>query len=65
MSFAGEVMAHGDEWTGNAVRLATREEADAYVRDLYCRWTAVRSYRVVESNDPVNYAWIDAKLVSA
>jgi len=27
------------------------------------RWFAVRETRVVESDDSVNYAWVDGKLV--
>jgi hypothetical protein len=33
------------------------------VTDLYARWSAVREFRVVESDDPANYNWIDGKLV--
>lgn len=50
-------------WTGNALRFATYDEADRYVRDLALRWTAVYDIRVVESSDPVNYAIIDNELV--
>ena len=58
MSWAGEVIADaGGKWTGNAIRLATREEADAYTADLMSRWMAVRGWRTVESTDPVNYRW--------
>ena len=58
MSWAGEVIADaGGKWTGNAIRLATREEADAYIADLGRRWMAVRGWRTVESADPVNYRW--------
>jgi len=38
------------------------EEAEANVRDLMMRWFAVRRWRVIESDDPVNYAWVDGKL---
>lgn len=49
---------------GNALRFATKEEAEANAHDLMMRWLLVCEYRAVESDDPVNYAWIDGKLVS-
>jgi len=64
MSFAPEVIAtNSGKWCGNALRFATREEAEANVYDLSMRWMMVRETRVVESDDPVNYAWIDGRLV--
>lgn len=58
MSFAAEVIADSSgRWAGNGVRLATREEAEAYAEDLKRRWILVREWRVVESDDPVNYVW--------
>lgn len=59
MSFKMEVKTseHGN-FTGNAVRLATREQAEAYAKDLMWRWLAVREWRVIESEDPVNYAFV-------
>lgn len=60
MSFKPEVQTAGDgtAWTGNALRFATREEAQANVDDLMSRWMAVTATRVVESTDPVNYRWV-------
>lgn len=56
MSYAAEVIAdNSGKFCGNGCRFATRPEAEAYARDLSCRWTAVREWRVVESTDPVNY----------
>ncbi len=57
MSFKPEVIADSSgQWCGNALRFATREEADANVQDLMMRWFAVRETRVVESDDdPINY----------
>ena len=63
MSYAPEVIADRDgKFIGNAVRFATREEAESNVRDLASRWMMVRETRVVESSDPVNYRWVDGKL---
>jgi hypothetical protein len=54
MSFKAEVIADSSgKWCSNGLRFATREEAEAYGLDLSLRWTAVRDYRVVESEDPV------------
>jgi hypothetical protein len=63
MSWKPEVIADkSGKWTGNAVRFATREEADEYVEDLMYRWLAVTGWRTVKSNDPVNYRWVNGKL---
>ena len=64
MSFKPEVIAdNSGQWSGNALRLATREEAQANVQNLMMRWFAVRETRVVESDDPVNYRWEEGRLV--
>jgi hypothetical protein len=63
MSYKPEVIADSSgHWAGNALRFATREEAEQNVRDLMFRWTSVRETRVVESDDPVNYRWVDGHL---
>jgi hypothetical protein len=63
MSFKPEVIADSSgKWTGNALRFATREEAEAQVLDLMMRWTSVHDTRVVESDDPVNYRYVDGRL---
>ena len=50
MSFKPEVIADSSgQWCENALRFATREEAEANVQDLMMRWFAVRETRVVES----------------
>jgi hypothetical protein len=63
MSWKPEVIADSSgKWAGNALRFATREEAEANVRDLMMRWFAVRETRVVESDDPANYRYVDGRL---
>ena len=58
MSFKPEVQTDATgKWYGNALRFATREEAEAQVHSLALSWTSVRDTRVTESNDPVNYRW--------
>jgi hypothetical protein len=65
MSFKPEVSTGNDpKFYGNALRFATKEEAEASAFDLAMRWLAVREWRVVESDDPVNYAIVDGTLVS-
>lgn len=45
--------AHG--WHDNALRFATKPEAEAYANDLAGRWTMVKEFRAVESSDPVTH----------
>lgn len=61
-SWKGEVIANGSgEWVGNAFRFATQAEAQKYIFGLRNRWSAVRQVRVVPSEDPPNYRWVDGK----
>lgn len=63
MSWKPEVIADsGGKWAGNALRFATRAEAEANVANLAARWLLVRDTRVVESDDPVNYRWVNGGL---
>jgi hypothetical protein len=43
-----------------ASRPARRQQAN--VHDLMMRWFAVQETRVVESDDPVNYRYVDGRL---
>ena len=62
MSWKPEVIAdNSGTWCGNSLRFATKEEAEANVRDLSMRWMLVRETRVVETTDPVNYVWAEGK----
>jgi len=62
-SYAPEVIAdNSGKWCGNQLRFATRKEAEENVFDLSMRWTSVRETRVVESDEPVNYSYVDRKL---
>ena len=65
MSFKPEVIADSSgKFCGNGLAFATREEAEANVRDLASRWFLVRETRVVESDEPVNYRWVDGRLLA-
>ena len=57
---AGAVVCGERQPAYNALRFATREEAEKYGRDLAGRWTLVERIVVEESTDPVSYQWIDA-----
>jgi hypothetical protein len=55
MSWKPEVQTAGeDEWSGNALRFANKEDAEEWVLNLSYRWTAVTNTRVVESEDEPN-----------
>jgi hypothetical protein len=62
MSYRPMVYVQG-EWAGNGLRFATYQEAEQSARDLMGRWTLVEDYRVDDSDDPVNYALVDGRLV--
>jgi hypothetical protein len=62
MSWKPEVLAVGDDkWVTNGLRFATKEEAEAYISAMH--WTLVYETCVVETDDPVNYRWVEGKLV--
>ncbi len=47
----------GNEWSGNSVFFANREEAQAYGENKFANWTMPDEFRVVESDKPANYRW--------
>lgn len=56
MSYKPEVQTGRDPaFYGNNLAFATREEAEHSAKDLMRRWFAVNEWRVVESDQPVNY----------
>jgi hypothetical protein len=58
MSWRASVLPVGEQnWVGNSLRFATREEADAYGKDLFSRWTGAAKIEPAESAEPVNYVW--------
>jgi hypothetical protein len=58
MSWKPEVMVQG-KWAKNSLAFATKEEAELNAKDLMNRWLLVTDTRAVESDEPVNYRWID------
>lgn len=60
MSFKPSVSTDGGAtFNENALAFATREEAEANAKDLMARWMLVTDWRVVESEQPVNYTLVD------
>lgn len=62
MSYKAEVIADSSgKWESNGLAFATESEAADYARNLMGRWMMVQEYRVVASDQPVNYAWKDGQ----
>lgn len=55
MSWRPMVKTDGDAFYGNALRFATKEEAEGSADALMMRWFAVTDTKAEESTDPVNY----------
>lgn len=53
-SWKPEVFVDG-KWASNALRFATKAEAEASVNELLSRWFVPSDGRATESEDPVNY----------
>lgn len=54
VSYKTEVLVDGS-WSTNALRFATKEEAEKAGIELLSRWWVPIDSRAAESNDPVNY----------
>jgi hypothetical protein len=55
-SYRFEVLVQG-KWYDNKVFFATHAEADRAGNNKFFNWTQCDEYRVVESDQPVNYRW--------
>lgn len=53
-SFKIEVLVDG-KWSSNALRFATKKEAEASVSELMSRWYVPMDGRAAESEDPVSH----------
>lgn len=53
-SWKPEVLVDG-KWASNALRFATKAEAEASVNELLSRWFVPSDGRATESEEPVNY----------
>ena len=61
-SWKPEVLVEG-KWATNALRFATQEEAFGSVMELRMRWWVPEDGRATESEDPVNYRFVDGRNV--
>jgi len=62
MSFKLGVKTPGDaEFVSNALTFETEKEAEEYGRDLFSRWMAVKETKVLPSDEPVNYRFINGQ----
>jgi hypothetical protein len=60
MSWKPEVHCDNtSRWVGNALRFATKEEAEGNVHAFATGGVS----RVVECNEPVNYRWVNGHLI--
>ena len=65
MNYRPEISTDGGKsFSQNAQVFATREEAEASAKDLTSRWMLVTDWRVIESDQPVNYMLVDGVLES-
>lgn len=58
-----QVVGEGDKWLKNGLVFATKEEAEANAANLMSRWMLVTASGAEESEEPVNYRWVDHRLV--
>lgn len=52
-----------DNFSTNTLVFATREEAQASADELMSRWLSVVDTSVIETEEPVNYEFVDGKNV--
>ena len=58
MSYKAEIKAVGESsYNSNGLRFATAQEAKDYADELLSRWFGAESYRIIESEDLVNYTF--------
>jgi hypothetical protein len=60
MSWKPAVQVFGEEpFYTNGQTFATKDEAEKSARNRMFNWTLVRDCRADESNEPVNYKWVE------
>jgi len=59
----GESYTQDGPWSRNGLVFATKQEAEENARDLMMRWMMVEDSRAAEVDEPVNYQYVDRKLV--
>lgn len=64
MSWKPQVfLPNENKWCGNALVFETKEEAENNARDLLMRWFVPTDSRAIESDEPVNYRYVDQQLI--
>lgn len=63
MSWKPAIKTQGEDWSYNALRFATKEEALGAAKDIYQRWMLATDFDAHESDDPVNYKIVDNVLI--
>ena len=62
-SFKIEVLCSGEtDWASNGLRFASKEEAEAYARDLFMRWFSVNEHRVTPCADKPTHTFANGSL---
>ena len=57
-------VSNEEKWHDNALRFASKDEAERSARDLSFRWLLVKAWDAQESEDPVNYSYtLEGKLI--
>jgi hypothetical protein len=65
MSFKPEFQTLNDEnYYPNNLAFETKEEAEASAQSTYSKWMLAAGWRVVESDQPVNYKIVDGVMHS-
>jgi hypothetical protein len=55
MSYKPQVKVN-DNWNGNGLVFATKEEAERSASNLFSRWTLCTAHRAIETDEPVKNA---------
>jgi hypothetical protein len=63
-SYKPEITTDNETWSSNALRFPTEGEAQAWVDDLYRRWSSVKATRVTPSNDAPTHGYINERTVA-
>jgi len=63
MSWKVHVELHSGEIVGNGLRFPTEEQALGYATDLEFRWTAVKSFKVLESPAQATHRFLERNVL--
>jgi len=60
MAWQTQIAIRSNKWRFNRIRFATKGEAERYGANLQERDKAVRDYRVIETDEPINFEFTEA-----